>query len=239
MEIHNITEELVFNSIQTIFDSFQSRGNPDDFCFCDQCRVDVACYVLNRCTPQYIVSNRGMTRLKQDDFEWQQLEADIATLVNEGIRRIKHNQRPTVQHNNTNAIETNIPGLSYNIPVIVGRIFDGPTFAPLAGVKVELLANGALVAMKDHNWQNPYTLVSNTAGSYTFWPMPVKAKKADDHRIFEYLLMVEAPNYEPITHYFKVPVVSQMQSAASFSIERTFKLPDLYMFPPGEPEQNG
>jgi competence protein ComFB len=239
MEIHNATEEIVFNSIQTIFDSFGSSGNPEQFCFCEQCRVNIACYVLNRCTPQYIVSNRGVARLKHDDLEWQQLEADIATLVNEGIRRIKHNQRPKIQHSGTSEIHTTASGLSYNIPVIVGRIFDGSTFAPLAGVTVELRANGAPVEMKDHNWQNPYTLVSNTAGSYTFWPMPVKAKKADDHKIFEYSIVVEAPSYETITHYFKIPVVSQMQSSVSFSIERTFKLPDIYMFPPGEAEQNG
>jgi len=238
MEIHNIIEELVFSSIQTIIDSFQSKGNPEQLCFCEQCRADVACYVLNRCSPRYIVSNRGAARLKQDAFEWQQLEADIVTLIHSGIRRIQHNQRPNVQHGDSAIPEKTPPTLSYNIPVIIGRIFDGSTFAPLAGVKVELRSNGDLVEMKDHNWQNPYTLVSNTAGSYTFWAMPVPAEIADDHKNFEYSIIIEAPDYETLTHFFKIPVVSQVQLPLSFSIERTFKLPDLYMFPPGESDQD-
>ena len=239
MDIHNITEDIVFSSIQTIFDSYQNKGGHEKFCFCEQCRVDIACYVLNRCTPHYIVSNRGLTRLKHDSLDWQQMEADIAVLINEGLRRVKHNQRPTAQHSNNAAPETTAPKLCYNIPVIVGRIFDGSTFAPMAGVKVELHSNGELVAMKDHNWQNPYTLVSNTAGSYTFWPMPIPADTENDHKIFEYSIMIEAPDYETISHFFKIPVISQVQSTISFSMERTFKLPDLYMFPPGEAEQNG
>ena len=239
MEIHNITEEIVFSSIQTIFDSLQNKENPNQFCLCEQCRVDIACYVLNRCTPRYIVSNRGVARLGQDGLEWQQMEADITTLINDGLRRVKHNQRPTAQHDSASAPDTAMPKLCYNIPVIVGRIFDGSTFAPMAGVKAELHADGGLVIMKDHNWQNPYTLVSNTAGTYTFWPMPVTAVQENDHKIFEYTIIIEAAEYETISHFFRIPVISQVQSAVSFSMERTFKLPDLYMFPPGEAEQNG
>jgi len=238
MEIHNITEDVVFSTIKTIFETFQNKGNPDNFCLCKQCEVDIACYVLNRCHPHYIVSNRGATRLMQDTFEWQQLEADIATLINQGLQRVKHNQRPDVLHDTPNTETIKIPKLSYSIPVIMGRIFDGSTFAPLSGVKVELHSNGELVAMKDHNWQNPYTLISNTAGSFTFWPKPIAAETADDHKLFEYSMIVEAPEYDTITHFFKIPVISQIQSTAPFSIERTFKLPDIYMFPPGEDEQN-
>ena len=245
MEIHNITEEIVFNSLKTLFDSFQNKGNPEQYCFCEQCRIDIACYVLNRCTPQYIVSNRGAARIKLDDIELQQLEADIATLINEGLKRIKENKRPTAHHNISTGVhphiideEIAVHGLCYNIPVIVGRIFDGSTFTPMAGVKVELFSDGRLVTMKNRNWQNPYTLVANTAGSYTFWPIPVKADKANDHKIFEYSLTVEAPEYETLIHHFKVPAISLEQSTVPFSIERTFKLPDMYMFPPGEAEQD-
>jgi len=238
MEIINVIEELVFSSIQTIIDSIQSKGNPEKLCFCEQCRADVACYVLNRCSPRYIVSSRGAVRIRQDAFEWQQLEADIVTLIHDGIRRIQHNQRPNALHGASAMPEKTPPLLCYNIPVIVGRIFDGSTFAPLAGVKVELRSNGELVEMKDQNWQNPYTLVSNTAGSFTFWAMPIPAETADDHKIFEYSIIVEAPEYETLTHFFEIPVVSQVQSTISFSIERTFKLPDLYLFPPGGTDQD-
>jgi competence protein ComFB len=50
---------------------------------------------------------------------------------------------------------------------------------------------------------------------------------------------VEAPEFETLIHYFKIPVISEVLMAASFTLGRTFKLPDLYMFPPGEAEKNG
>jgi competence protein ComFB len=93
--------------------------------------------------------------------------------------------------------------------------------------------------MRDPNWQNPYTLVPNTAGNFTFWPASVNAETASDHKIFEYSMKVEAPDYEPITHFFKVTATSKALSSIAFSMERTFKLPDLYLFPPGEGKQDG
>jgi competence protein ComFB len=130
----------------------------------------------------------------------------------------------------------------YNIPTITGRLFDGNNFAPISGVKMELYYNGALIAMKDLNWHNPLHLVSNTEGTYSFWPVPVLAKKVGEHTAFEYTLKAEmeahGEEYEPLTHVFKIPVISEIQTANSFSLERTFKLPDLFMFPPGEDELN-
>ena len=239
MAIQNVMEDVVFSSVQKMFDSIQKEGNPEGFCFCEQCRMDTACYVLNRSQPRYIVSNRGVARIERDGLEWQQIEADIATLIYEGLRRVKHNQRPNAHNAPAANFGSVLSKPVYSIPVIVGRIFDGATFAPLAGVTVELRSKGELVAMRDHNWQNPYTLVSNTAGTFTFWPAPVEADHIDDHKIFEFLVKAEAPQYETLTHFFKVPVVSMMLSAVSFSIDRTFKLPDIYVFPPGEAEQNG
>jgi competence protein ComFB len=94
--------------------------------------------------------------------------------------------------------------------------------------------------MRNQNWQNPFTLIANTPGSFTFWPAPVPANAVDLRRTFEYSLKIESSQYESMTHFFKVPAISSNQSAHnSISLERTFKLPDLYLFPPGEAEQNG
>ena len=104
---------------------------------------------------------------------------------------------------------------------------------------MELLWNGELVPMKNGNWQNPCRLVPNTEGNFSFWPAPAQASKANNHKIFEYTLRVSCPELETLNHFFKIPVASEIQSADSFSLSRTFKLPDLYMFPPGEAEKNG
>ena len=238
MEIHNVSEDIVTHSTKRIFESIKREGNPQGLCLCDQCRLDTICYTLNRTEPQYIVSNRGMTRLEQDWVGKQQTEADIAALVYNGIRLVNHNLRPTSSHGTSPESENKgAPQPAFHIPTILGRLFDGETFAPLSGVTVELRCNGELVSMRNRNWQNPFTLISNTPGAFSFWPAPITAEAADINRVFEYFLKVEAAEYETLTHFFKVPAVSIHQSSPP--TEKPFRLPDLYLFPPGEGEQNG
>ena len=133
-------------------------------------------------------------------------------------------------------MDKNVP--RFNIPVIMGRLFDGNSFSPIAGVDVELLCNGELVAMKDGNWQNPHRMVSNTDGAFSFWPVAEKAAALDEPKVFEYTLQVVAAEFETLNHFFKVPVTSETQAASSFSLKRTFKLPYLYLFPSGEADQS-
>jgi len=239
MAIHNVMEEVVSGSVETIFNSIQKSGNTEGFCFCEQCRLDTICYVLNRSRPYYIVSNRGAARLKQESIEWQQMEADVSSLIYKALKQVNHNMRPSTVHHSPHESTVDSSRPVYNIPIIKGRIFDGSTFEPLSGVKVELRWKGELVKMRDQNWQNPYTLVANTAGNFTFWPSPITAEVSEDLKEFEYSITMEAPEYETKIQYIKIPVVSKIQTSASFSIERSFKLPDIYMFPPGDAEQNG
>jgi len=240
MEIHNVSEDVVFESVHKIFEIIRSEGNPEGLCLCEQCKVDTICYTLNRIMPHYIVSNRGIARMEQDWTGKQQAEADIATLIYKGLRVVSHNRRPTAIHDETVSEDKVLTEPAFYIPTIIGRLFDGDTFAPLAGVTVELRNKGELVPMRNRNWQNPFTLVTNTPGAFTFWPAPVIAEGLDVHRTFEYSLKVESPQYETLTHFFKIPVISSMVTAfSSVSLDRTFKLPDLYVFHPGEAEING
>ncbi|MDR2303078.1 MAG: late competence development ComFB family protein [Treponema sp.] len=237
MKIHNTTEDIVFSEVDKIFEAIEKEGNPEKFSLNDQCRMDIICYVLNRSEPRYIVSNRGVARVEQDSFEKQQKEADIATLVYDGIKRVNHTMRPRTE-GSAFRIGTGIAPDTpvYNIPTIVGRLFSGINFSPMSGISVELWQDGKLVTMKDENWQNPYNMVSNTAGTFTFWPAPLSAETQGLRRIFEYSVKIEAPGFETLGHRFSVPVMSELLSNSSFSMDRTFKLPDLYMFPPGDEE---
>jgi len=239
MEIHNISEDIVFNSVETIFEAIKSEGNTGKLCLCDQCKLDTVCYALNRVEPRYIVSNRGITRLDQDWTGRQQMEADTASLVYMGLKQVNHNQRPNSSHDDTLKMGGDNIGPAFDIPTIVGRLFDGGTFAPLAGVTVELRRDGEMVPMRNLNWQNPFTLIANTPGTYTFWPAPVPAEAVNVHQTFEFTLKVESTLYENMTHFFKIPTVSSIQTPYSYSLDRTFKLPDLYLFLPGEAEKNG
>jgi competence protein ComFB len=237
MGIHNISEDRVLSAVQNIFDTVKNAGNPESFCLCEQCKLDTACYTLNRIEPRYIVSHRGFTRLDQDLVGRQQSDADIASLVYKGLRLVNHNQRKDIAHDESVKMDGVYPGPSFKIPTIVGRLFDGGTFAPVDGVTVELRADGEVVPMRSQNWKNPFTLISNTPGSFSFWPAPVSADAVDKNRIFEYSLKIEAPQYETLIHFFNIPVVSNLEDMNSFSSDRTFRLPDLYLFRPDEAEE--
>jgi competence protein ComFB len=239
MELHNTVEDLIIGQVEDIFGALEHGANPEKFCTCDQCRMDTACYVLNRVAPRYIVSNRGAARVEQESIERQQRDADITALIWEGLKRVNHTQRPTASHKSHNAAGAASHEPVFNIPTIVGRLFNGNNFSPLADVKVELLRDGEMVTMKDSNWQNPYNLVANTVGTFTFWPSPIPASAPDERKSFEYAIRVESPDFDTLHHFFKIPVISEIQASPSFNMGRTFKLPDLYMFPPGEAEKNG
>jgi competence protein ComFB len=230
MEIHNTTEDIVFAELEKICDSYKEGGR-SDICLCGQCRLDAACYVLNRTEPHYIVSNRGAARVEQEDIARQQRTADITALLYDALERVNRHRRPLAGNEKN---ETGLRTPVFNIPTIVGRLFNGNNFAPMEGINVELYQDGKLVAMKDRNWQNPYKMVINTAGTFTFWPKPIPAESPDIHEAFEYSVRIEAGGFEELNHFFKVPVISEIQTAGSFSLNRTFKLPDLYLFPPGD-----
>jgi len=238
-QLHNTMEDLVVARVSEIFEAINRGDSAQKYCTCEQCHVDIICYALNRLRPHYIVSNRGVSRVQQTSIERQQQVADITTLIHGGFRQVNHNQRPHAHTPGGSAAGEDKKFPVFNIPVIVGRLFDGNSFAPISDVDIELFCNGELVPMKDGNWQNPLRLVHNTDGNFSFWPAPVKASAPDEPRIFEYTLKITAVDFETLSHFFKIPLTGETQAASSFSMKRTYKLPHLYMFPPGEAEQNG
>ena len=239
MELHNTVEDIVILKVNLICDTIEEQGDTEKICTCDQCRVDTACYVLNRIPPFYIVSNRGATRVHHESLERQQKETDITVMIYEGLKRVSHNLRPHFSHDFSRKPESEYKNKPvFIIPAISGRILNGNNFAPISGLTVELDYNGALVAMKDPNWQNPITLVSQAEGMFSFWPEAIPAKEEGEHSIFEFTVKVDSPEYEPLVYVFNVPVISEIGTSQLFTLVRSYKLPDLFMFPPGEQEQN-
>jgi competence protein ComFB len=238
MDIHNTNEDLVFNLVQKTFDEIQHSGNPDKFCLCYQCRVDTICFVLNRIEPHYIVSNRGLTRIIDPvSINNQQVEADITTLIYKGIRLVNHNLRPTAPHDGTAATPTKIYNPLFDIPTISGRIFNGKSFEPITGIEVSLYCEGELDKMRNNNWQNPYTMVASTPGVFSFWPAQIIADNPEVTQDFKFSLRVTSPDYETMTHFFNITSTSKFHTSQSYALNRTYKLPDLYIFPPGSGDE--
>jgi len=232
MDIHNTNEDIVFNSVQTIFDEIQNSGNPENYCLCFQCRIDTICYTLNRIEPHYIVSNRGFTRIEQTSIKRQQIEADITSLIYKGLRLVNHNMRPTAPHDGTNVVSLRSHLPVFDIPTIAGRIYNGISFEPISDVEVGLYYEGELIAMRNNNWQNPFLMIPSTPGAFSFWPAPITADVPETTKEFNFSIKVNTPEYEPLIHFFEITATSKFHNHQSYALNRTFKLPDLYIFPP-------
>ncbi|MDR2246626.1 MAG: late competence development ComFB family protein [Treponema sp.] len=232
-EIYNAVEDIVFDHVTEIGNSLE-KTKKGELCTCRQCRIDTACYVLNRIKPHYISSNRGVARVEQATIARQQQTAEIVSLIYEGIRQVNHNRRPFIDHGSRKVDpETVLNTPIFSIPIIIGRVFNGRNFEPLPEAAVELFQNGNLVAMKGAAWQNPFIIVPNTEGTFTFWPTFIPAETAAVNKIFDFSVKVAAPNLETLTHFFKIPVTSEIQTTDACLMKRSFKLPNLYLFPEG------
>ena len=237
MDFHNANENIVVNAVQKIFDEIQNNNNPDNYCLCYQCRVDTICFTLNRIEPNYIVSNRGFDRIDPTSIKGQQMEADITSLIYKGLRLVNHNQRPTAPHDGTQVISGKMHHPLFDIPTISGRIFNGISFEPITGVEVSLYLDGDIIPMRNSNWQNPFTMNPSTPGVFSFWPFPVNADAPDINREFKFAIKIKSPDYEPLNHFFSITAISKFHNPQSYALNRTFKLPDLYLFPPGGDEE--
>jgi competence protein ComFB len=231
VKFHNTNEDVVIKKVDEIFEFIKEGGNPEHFSFSEQCRIDTICYVLNRVEPHYIVSSRGVARFGLETPEHRQLKVDITALVYDAIKQINQNKRSS----SGSALETSASADSpvFNIPTILGRIFNGLNFAPMSDMMIELHHNQdrQLTPMIDGNWQNPCKLVSQTVGSFTFWPSPVSAPALDIKQVFEFAITAKKEGFETINHSFETLVTSELQRNSAFSMDRTIKLCDLYMFP--------
>lgn len=229
MQLHNLMEDIVLEKVNEIFDEeAQTKGK--GFCTCNQCRMDVTCYVLNRIQPQYMLSSRGLAHLRSDYQYDMQKAADLMGLINEGRQKVSHRRRPNVSHDHET--ETTRPeGPLFNFPTIVGRVFNGKNFEPLKDVEISLLSDGELVLMINENWQNPYPIADQTAGNYTFWPYPVAASSLGEKRGFEFELYMEEPGFDEFHHFFEIELISEETFNDLFHLQRSYKLEDLYLFP--------
>jgi len=229
MQVHNLMEDIVFKNVEEIFDEEKITGS-FGFCTCNQCRLDVACYVLNRIPPEYVVSGRGLVHLESDYLEKLQKNADLVALINEAIRKISTQKRPHFDHQEEKE-KPLMRGPLFNFPTIIGRIFNGSNFEPVSGMYIKLLRDGELVEMINPNWQNPCYISEKTAGNYSFWPAPEKSKTLNNRKIFEFELSVEEKGFEPLQHFFEMELHAEDKLNDSIQLQKTFKVEDLYLFP--------
>lgn len=237
VEIRNIMEDSVKVLVEELFDR-EDREKRLGYCTCDQCKLDVACFVLNRVKPEYIVSSRGLAYSEKEGLDKVQRQADLVSLVKEGWAKVSHSPRPSSDHLASKPQDAEREGPVFNFPTIMGRVFDGRTFAPLGEGMVRLLAEGADADMVDPNWQNPFVLAGATGGTFIFWPRHLAAATEQGESKFSFEIKVEVPGLEVLSHFIEMEISPERAPRLDFSLQRVFKVPDLYLFPEGQGEEN-
>lgn len=230
MEIHNLMEDLVIDTVDELFDAVE-QGSTKSWCTCAQCRMDVACFVLNRLKPEYVLSGRGVAYAELDYGGKLQRSADVASLVKEGWAKINATPRPNHDEHVRDACQDTFAGPVFNLRPIMGRLFNGVNFEPIKDTTVTLLDESGPARMMDSNWANPYPLVSNTTGTFTFWPYPVPSAAVGEKRRFAFTLHAKPTGFEELSHYIELDVVSEAQAVCQFSLHAVHRLQDLYVFP--------
>jgi competence protein ComFB len=236
MEIRNLMEDAVKAVVDELFEN-ERRDQRLGYCTCDQCRLDVACYVLNRLKPEYIVSSRGLAYSEREGLDKVQRRADVISLVKEGWGKVTHTPRPTADHTGSRPVGDAVSGPVYNFPTLMGRVFDGRNFAPLGEGSVKLLMGSDEAQMVDPNWQNPFVLAGATGGTYIFWPKPVSAEADAERRSFVFEISVSVPGFDPLSHFIELELTPDKAERLDFSLQRVHKIPDLYLFPEGQGDE--
>lgn len=223
MRVHNLMLDLVTQKVEEFQSSLPAEARLDE-----ASQADMVCFVLNRIPPLYVVSGRGLAHTETREYtERAQRLADITTLVKQAYDVIERNRR---QRSEVRA-EDDLTGPWFNFPSIIGRLFYGENFTPVSGVRVALYHNGELMRVLDPNWQNPYEMVPNTAGTFLFWPYPVRAESAGQRRSFALEIRVDAPGYDPLRYGFTLELVSETAFVDFATVSTSHRLRDLYLFP--------
>ena len=222
--IRNVLEDAVLKVVNQICDDDANSQQPN-YMTGDECRMDVACFVLNRVPQRYVSSARGLAHIEQEIEQDQQLFVDLVTLTHEGLRRVTTVRRSFY---GDEPGTTSVDGPHYFFPTIKGRLFDAESFAAIQGAEITLYRDDSLVRMVDSRWENPYKIAQPTAGTFLFWPQPVQAPP-EGNATFEFEVRVTDARYQPLHHFFTVNRIASSDGTGALIATGELKLPDLYL----------
>ena len=228
MKVHNVMEELITTRVNLMYERL-NEAKPSWFtCDCEDCRLDVVSYVLNRIPPRYVVSGRGVVHTMKL-VPTPQIKADIDALVIEAVRAINSTKRP-YHKDIAPCARSQAPEVSFNFPIFSGSVFDGASFEPLIDCTITLKYDDHRADMIDKTWSNPCKTYAATNGSYSFWVKPMKADKVGESKYFTFTVAVAAKGYTPASHAFSIPLISEAEQRNEASPAYSLKIQDLFLF---------
>lgn len=240
MNIHNTMEDIVLKYLDEILEYKK------ELCKCEQCKLDMVSYALNRVRPMYVVSSRGIIHTENKKKKRIQEEIDVYSTVAEAIEVVSNARRHDIDLKNKNNKYQQIKAIPdyksktgnfFNFPQIFGRVIDSKTLLPANDVDISIFYDTGkdLVKMFNELWGNPTKIVKPMEGTYTFWPAPIPAEKDGIQKDFQLNMVVTKKDYEPLRKFFLIRVVSDNFLGKSINKENLFHIEDLYINPV-EPE---
>lgn len=85
-ELKNIMEDLVLDALEKIMESKK------DICRCEQCRVDIIAYALNRLPPKYVTTDVGSIYTVIDHNK-SEVQLEVQKKIEEAIEAVNNNPR--------------------------------------------------------------------------------------------------------------------------------------------------
>ncbi len=233
MEIHNTMEDVVLSYL----DEFISEN--ENICKCDQCRLDMACFALNKIRPLYVASGRGVIHTEFNKRQNVQADIDVLSTIAEAVSVISSTRRhdvgsPVELRNDLVTDYSRYEGTGnyfYNFSQVVGRVIDAESLLPLEDVKVELFSSidSKHAKMFSKTWKNPVTIVKAMNGLFSFWPEPIITNNDGILKDFQFSIRVSKDGYEPMMRTFDIRVLSSQKLEKNINKDNFFYLEDIYL----------
>lgn len=235
MNLHNTMEDVVLFCLEDVL------KEKNDICKCDQCKFDMACYILNKVQPKYVLSSRGIVHYEKNKIKDNQEYIDIYTLAMEAIqvvsKTMRHNKeeidKDGAGKKNQNTAAYKEGSYYYNFPQIVGRVIDSDNLEPINDAKITL-HNGDIndkVAMFNGNWQNPAFINDQMDGFFSFWPISIPTDEKNKKTAFVMFVTLEKEGYETICKSFEIESESTQNLDEIINKEKVFRLNEIYLSP--------
>lgn len=95
-------EGLINLMEETVLDKIEHLWKNTDYCKCNQCKMDIAAYALNRLPAQYVQSMKGKVLYR---FESNRIQRDIevTVAVSQGIEIVGKSPHKNANPNNSNS----------------------------------------------------------------------------------------------------------------------------------------
>lgn len=205
MSIRNLMEDIVLSTVEEVLKKEKDDNATREY------KEDICAFVLNRITPNYVTSERGILHGLLDSRFLLQQKTDILLLIHEAINVIHERRSAEFKH-----LEMNDHAHDTFFPHIIGEVVEETTFSKIEGVTVTLLFEGLPVQMMSDGWKNPFITNKGTMSYYHFWPF--FEQEPDAEKEYEFTLTYEHEKFVSREYSFTVQPVKAMNMSTSRAI---------------------